>query len=513
MKKLVNLLKRVFSRSRMVIWIVLGTVAGCILFLKISDKAITFTSSDEYCMSCHIHPQADQSWKLSPHHKNRSGVSAHCVDCHLPPKDHGYLLAKVKHGLKDAYGFYFKDSAKIRWAEKRTLEKAKGFVYEESCIKCHQNLFPFSLSTNGSNAHLSYLSNKENLSCINCHLNTGHFDKNIKHEHDINFGVTASESKEVFSEATRVDRFENFVEKIPGTGVSFEMIAVPEGVFNMGSPKDEPLRHTNEGPVHKVNLSKFWMGKVEVSWDEYLAFFKATSSQGRTEGEVLKSKNVDAISGPTPPWGAPDQGWGKGSHPAITMTWHAASIYCQWLSKVTGKKYRLPTEAEWEYACRGGTKSPYFFEGNPKKFTSQGFFRRIFGPDTANINSMVVYKENSPSRTLEPNAVKTNPFGLKNMLGNVSEFCSDYFSPDYYKTLKGKEITNPKGPRKGDEHVIRGGSFKSDAKDTRSAARDFTKSKAWLVTDPQMPKSIWWYSDCIDIGFRVVCDVDDNVGK
>ena len=78
----------------------------------------------------------------------------------------------------------------------------------------------------------------------------------------------------------------------------------------------------------------------------------------------------------------------------------------------------------------------------------------------------------------------------------------------YYKT--DSTGINPKGPVKGQEHVIRGGSFRSDARDVRSAARDFTKTKAWLVTDPQMPKSIWWYSDCIDVGFRVVCEVDSQ---
>lgn len=76
--------------------------------------------------------------------------------------------------------------------------------------------------------------------------------------------------------------------------------------------------------------------------------------------------NVDAISGPTPPFGFPDQGWGGGDRPAITMTHYAAETFCQWLSKKTGKTYRLPTEAEWEYAARGGTETPYFFTGNPK---------------------------------------------------------------------------------------------------------------------------------------------------
>jgi formylglycine-generating enzyme required for sulfatase activity len=191
------------------------------------------------------------------------------------------------------------------------------------------------------------------------------------------------------------------------------------------------------------------------------------------------------------------------------MSWHAANVYCQWLSKVTGKKYRLPTEAEWEYACRAGTETPYFFEGNPKKLTSLGLFKKIFDTDTTNIASKVIYSINSEAKTAEPHAVKANPFGLKNLPGNVAEFCYDFYSEDFYKA--DTSWVNPVGPVKGPEHVIRGGSFKSDAVDVRSAARDFTKSKAWLVTDPQMPKSIWWYSDVVDVGFRVVCEADTSV--
>ena len=98
------------------------------------------------------------------------------------------------------------------------------------------------------------------------------------------------------------------------------------------------------------------------------------------------------------------------------------------------------------------------------------------------------------------------------MSGNVAEFCLDYYSPDTYKADTVAAV-NPRGPLKGPEHVIRGGSFTSDAKDVRSAARDFTKTKAWLVTDPQMPKSIWWYSDCINVGFRVVLEADTTIVK
>jgi formylglycine-generating enzyme required for sulfatase activity/nitrate/TMAO reductase-like tetraheme cytochrome c subunit len=488
------------------IWLIIGGFAIALVFLKAGKGVVSYTSSDKYCISCHVHPHADQSWKLSTHYNNSSGVLIHCSDCHLPPEGDGYLWAKAKHGAVDIYGYLFKDSSEIDWESKKLLEHAKGIVYEKSCLKCHQNLFPVSLSVNGGNAHLFYTMSKDPLNCINCHLSVGHYNRNAVHAHDTGFGVNITANQELFTAPAKVEKFENFTELIPETNVSFEMVALPGGEFKMGSPENEPFREEDEGPSRKVALSPFWISENEVTWDEYMAFFRATGSQGRTEGQVVTKKNVDAITGATPPWGAPDQGWGKGSRPAITMSWHAANVYCQWLSKVTGKKYRLPTEAEWEYACRGGTETPYFFTGDPKDFTSTGFLKKLLGPDTAVIASRVVYKLNSSSRTKEPSSVKDNPFGLKNMSGNVAEFCLDYYSPDFYKS--DSININPQGPASGQEHVIRGGSFKSDAKDVRSAARDFTKTKAWLVTDPQMPKSIWWYSDCIDVGFRVVCEAD-----
>ncbi|MBK9390782.1 MAG: SUMF1/EgtB/PvdO family nonheme iron enzyme [Bacteroidetes bacterium] len=494
------------SRSKK-LWFIFAGFIVCLILLKSGKGVMKYTSADKYCMSCHIHPHADQSWKLSSHYNNKSGTIVHCSECHLPPEGEGYIFSKAKHGFKDVYGFLFKDSSEINWEKKKLLENAKGFVYEKSCLKCHQNLFPVTLSVKGGNAHLAYISGNEPLRCINCHLNVGHYDRNAVHAQDSSFGVIASGNQTLYTEAAKVDKFESFTEMIPGTTVSFDMVAIPEGSFNMGSHENEPLRDVDESPVRKVTLSKFWIAKTEVTWDEYLAFFRATSSQGRTEGQIITRKNTDAISGATPPWGAPDQGWGKGKRPAITMSWHAANVYCRWLTKVTGKKYRLPTEAEWEYACRGGSETPYFFEGSPKDFTSDGFLKKFFGPDTAVISSRVIYKENSSSKTQEPSSVTGNQFGLLNMSGNVYEFCLDFYSPDSYRNDT-TSLYNPRGPETGQEHVIRGGSFKSDAGEVRSAARDFTKNKAWLMTDPQIPKSIWWYSDCIDVGFRVVCEAD-----
>jgi formylglycine-generating enzyme required for sulfatase activity/nitrate/TMAO reductase-like tetraheme cytochrome c subunit len=508
MGKLKNFFQGVKSGKKAWVVFTLTGVVLCLIILALFGKAITYTSNDSYCMSCHVHTHADKSWMLGSHHNNRSGVFVHCAECHLPPKGEGYLYAKAKHGMIDLYGYLFKDSSEYHWESKRTIEKADKFVYQESCVRCHENLFPATLSSEGDNAHLYFTTASQNLRCINCHLNTGHYDRNARHAKNMDFGVAEEEQGVIYTKAAEVARFENYRETIPGTGVAFDMVAIPGGTFTMGSPKEESLRDHDEGPVRQVKVSGFWMGRVEVTWDEYHAFFKATSSQGRTEGQVIKNNKVDAISGPTPPWGAPDQGWGRDSRPAITMTWHAASVYCKWLSQVTGKKYRLPTEAEWEYAARGGSEKPYFFDGDPGKYTSKGFLKKIFGADTSLISSNVIYKGNSPAKTQEPDAVRANPFGLKNMLGNVAEFCSDYYAPNAYQTDQGMVAEAPKGPSRETEHVIRGGSFKSDAKDTRCAARDYTRTKDWLMTDPQMPKSIWWYSDCIDVGFRIVCEME-----
>ena len=464
------------------------------------------TSTDRYCISCHIHTEADMAWKWSTHSNNSAGMDVHCVDCHLPVKENiiKYSFHKAKHGIKDVYGFYFKDSSDFDWTARSTPEIAAEFVYKESCLKCHANLFPLTLSDQGSDSHLRYEADGGRKRCISCHISVGHFDP-LAHSSNTGFGNDALWDT-IYLKPAVVTDFSKYVEQIPGTAVTFAMKPVPGGSFIMGSVKGTPFRQRDEVPPREVAVDSFWMGEIEVTWDEYLAFFQATSSQGRKEGLNLEATEVDGISGPTPPWGAPDQGWGKGSRPAITMTHHAASVYCEWLSQVTGKRYRLPTEAEWEYAARGGTDGPYFFDAEPRKYVREGMFRKIFGPDTSVINSYIIYAENSPMKTQSPDRVMPNPLGLKNMLGNVAEFCLDYYDPLVYEKYPPGVIKNPRGPRNGEEHVIRGGSFKNSAKDVRVANRDFTRTRDWLVTDPQIPKSIWWYSDCKDVGFRVVCE-------
>lgn len=502
-----------FFHRRILLLLLIGFVIGIVVMLT-ANKVIEDTSTDEFCEKCHVHPHATDSWKRSTHYENKSGVHVHCVDCHLPPKGHGYLVEKTKLGMKDLYGYLFKDTADFNWEAKSTLEQAQHFISKSSCVNCHANLFPLTLSKEGQDAHLYYSQNENDLHCINCHLQVGHYDPNAKHESNLDFGSGNNVNTTVYTEATTIEKFEDFTEKVPNSTISFNMKAIPGGEFQIGSPDDEKVANDDERPAKKVKISRFFMAETEVSWSEYLAFYSQTATEGRstdTEGS-RKNAEVDAITGPTPPYGQPDQNWGLGSRPAITMRYHAAETYCRWLSKVTGKTYRLPTEAEWEYACRAETKTPYFFEGDPKKYSKTRFWNKITGADTTNINTFVIYTENSEGKTQKPDRVKANPFGLKNMLGNVAEFCSDWYSPDAYKNLQ-DGATDPKGPVSGEEHVVRGGSFKSEPEDVRCASRSFTQSTAWMKTDPQMPKSIWWYSDCTYVGFRVVCEADETLVK
>lgn len=505
-------------RKKKWLWVlpVAGVILGAASVLGV-NRVVYNTSTDEYCQSCHIHTEADEMWTRSVHYKTQSGTRVGCAECHLPPKgDFKHFRTKVRTGLHDLYAYKFKDHESFNWEEKRELEYAVNIISNESCEKCHPNLFPLGITADGGKAHLYYDNNARelNLQCINCHLDAGHYLPNYKHEKMT--GVRVAEgSREVFTEPALVTSFADFTEKIPNTTVSFNMLAIDGGTYSMGSPEDENLRKEDEGPVRNVTVSPFFMAEVEVTWDAFWTFYSQTMSEGRLAPETVYANNanaVDGISGPTPPFGNPDQGWGSGDRPAITMSHYAALTYCQWLSMETGKKYRLPTEAEWEYACRGGTEGPYYFEGNPKRLSETGLRSRVFGPDTLHIASQAVYALNSGARTQEPESVQANPFGLKNMLGNVYEYCSDWYAADAYAQT-GTDVTDPKGPNSGTEFVIRGGNYSSDAADLRSAARFSTDTEAWLRTDCQQPKSIWWFSDIKGIGFRVVCEVEGAVAE
>ncbi len=455
------------------------------------EKLDAYTSTDFYCISCHVHTDADQSWVLSSHYKMESGEQIHCVDCHLPPKESSdYWPGKIKAGSKDLYAYYFKDHDKIHWAEKSEIENAVRFTPKSSCINCHQNLFPFSLSEKGEKAHLYYRRNEDMLHCINCHKGVGHGDHKAMYEENTAFLKRQDIVNEVFyTKSTKVEGFKDYVETIPGSSVSFDMIAIPSGSFEMTIYADNNFRKKPIG-CKQLKLSSFFMAKVELTWDAYRVFLTDVESEGRDQDRE-EEDDLDVISGATPPWGDPSQGWGMGQRPAISMTWQAATIYCQWLSKKTGKTYRLPTEAEWEYACGANSKPMH----------------RLSDED---IDHQFIYRDNSKGKTHLPEGMKVNAFGLVNMLGNVKEFCSDWYSDNPFENETDTLLFNPEGPRKGRERVIRGGSYRSKKKQIRVNYRESTQHDNWLKTDPQMPKSIWWYSDCRDVGFRLVCEWDSG---
>lgn len=260
----------------------------------------------------------------------------------------------------------------------------------------------------------------------------------------------------------------NYTETIGGTKVGFEMIGVPGGKFTRGSRED--------GPEHSVTVSPFWIGKTEVTWDEYEVFYF------QTEGAATRDPKVDAVTRPTPPYIPPDLGWGRGTRPAVSMSHFAATKYCEWLAALTGKKYRLSTSAEWEYACRAGSKQNHL----------------------ANADEVAWHKGNSDDMSQEVAQKKPNAWGLFDMLGNVSEFTADRFSQDDYKRFApGAWPRDPQGPEKGSEWVIRGGSYKVEAAKLACGVRMPSTEADCLVTDPNIPKSKWWYSDCWHIGIRV----------
>jgi len=123
--------------KRFLLWFFPGLIIGALLIVG-AGKAIHSTSTNEYCMSCHIHPMADAAWKKSVHYDTKSGYRVACVECHLPPQGQGYLWAKATTGLRDLWSYWTKDSASFNWEDRKRLEIAREYVYNSSCIKCHE---------------------------------------------------------------------------------------------------------------------------------------------------------------------------------------------------------------------------------------------------------------------------------------------------------------------------------------------------------------------------------------
>ena len=291
------------------------------------------------------------------------------------------------------------------------------------------------------------------------------------------------------AEAGSVAEMKPYREAIPGTDAAFDLVPIPGGTFRMGSPESEPGRGSDEGPEVEVEVAPFWMARCETSWDEYHPFMLALDRKVRAEGRASAAPQdpwADAVSRPTPPYVPMDFEMGVHGFPAISMTQFAARHYTKWLTMKTGRFYRLPSEAEWECACRAGTSTAY-----------------SFGDDPRQLGEYAWYFDDSDDAYHPVGTKKPNPFGLHDMHGNVAEWVLDAHEKGFYATLGGHAANPVCWPSQPYPHVVRGGSWDDDAEKLRSAARRGS-TMSWKVQDPQIPKSIWYLTNARFVGFRVV---------
>lgn len=238
-----------------------------------------------------------------------------------------------------------------------------------------------------------------------------------------------------------------FKQTLPESVVTLTMLPIPGGTVKVGE--------------QTVSVKPFWMASTETPWEAFDAFFESgppSPAYDQTEYPV------DAIARPSKSYILPDLQWGHNGYPAINLSHISTVMFCRWLAKGTGKKFRLPTEAEWELAARGGAAVP------PKT-------------DAVTLDRIAWYSVNSKGTTHPVGKKAPNAFGLFDMFGNVGEWAHD---------VEGKPVLC------GGAHL--------DGPELMSPATRKRWSPKWQETDPQLPKSRWWLSDGSFCGFRVVCE-------
>ncbi len=245
-----------------------------------------------------------------------------------------------------------------------------------------------------------------------------------------------------------------FTQELAGTTVSFEMKPIPGATVKVPDA-------AADGGVREVILAPFYLSATEIPWQVYDVFvFKLDETAEQPAGS-----GADAVSRPSKPYIPPDRGYGHDGYATISITNKSAKAFCEWLTVKTGKKYRLPTEAEWEHACRAGLPAT---EPMPPAALDAQAWHKANADNTPH-----------PIATKEPNA-----WGLHDTLGNVAEW------------VDGTDATP----------VLKGGSFKDKPEDI-SIPNRAVQTRAWNQTDPNMPKSQWWLSDAPFAGLRVVCEM------
>lgn len=284
---------------------------------------------------------------------------------------------------------------------------------------------------------------------------------------------------------------------IPGTKVSFEMQPIPGGKIKLGSPEAETGHNKSESPQLEIEIEPFWMGTYEVTWAEYKQYMGMDEKFKKLVAEkLIVLKEVDQSTIVTAPSSLYDptftfQFGEDPKQPALSMSQFAARQYTKWLSGITGETYRLPSEAEWEHAARAGTTTAYYF-----------------GKDAAELKDHAWFMDNAEEMTHKVGLKKPNPWGLYDIYGNVAEWTLDEYTADGYAKLKdkNKSIDAVQWPTKLFPRSMRGGSWDDDAAGCRSAARRGSNDEVYFKTDPNFPKSPWWFTDGhgIAVGMRLM---------
>lgn len=270
--------------------------------------------------------------------------------------------------------------------------------------------------------------------------------------------------------------FTAYEQKVPGSDVPIKMVPVKGGEFLLGSPAKEKGRNADEGPQKKVKVDPFWMGAYEVTFDQYDVY---------ADAEKDKTPLPDGMTRPSPPYIDLTLGMGKsGGFPANSMSQYAALMYCRWLYGKTGVFYRLPTEAEWEYACRAGSTTAF-----------------PFGDDASKLGEYAWTQENSEEVYHKVGEKKPNAWGLYDMMGNVGEWTLDQYDEKGYEKAAASNPWNQ--PTAKTPRTIKGGTYLEPATAARSAAR-LKSDESWNNRDPQIPRSKWWNADAPFIGFRII---------
>lgn len=290
---------------------------------------------------------------------------------------------------------------------------------------------------------------------------------------------------------------------IPGTDAKLKMIPIPGGTFKLGSPDSEVGHTSAEGPQIEVEVPPFWMAEHETTWKQFKPFMELYPSfrdfENRGVRKVTDENRVDAITAPTPLY-EPGFTFEYGQDPqlpAVTMTNYSARQYTKWLSGITGQQYRLPSEAEWEYAALGGADTAYHFGDDPAKLSEYAW--------------LVDNSDESPHLVKQK---KPNPYGLYDMHGNVWEWVLDQYSDKGFVRLEGKKwkaLDTVAWPTEPDPLMVKGGSWDDDAQHLRAASKMGSSDEDWKQEDPCIPTSPWWFTSfpSTTVGFRVMRSLEE----